>query len=464
MPSMNQPKFMKQYVYALSSDFKSADGTPASWAKNQPSHWGSESRSIKFDSAPSTHVLSGDDTLLAIGVDKEIHIYDVATLELRQVLRGHPHVVNGLVFAPKSRTGHSLVSQSQAISGGQDGIVVLWELDDEGKDTNPAKPVDVDGISMKCLGYALEQLGWPKESENSQLLGVDFEKALSAAAARKTLENRTVISGSFGSFGSETFSKDGRYMLTKRKNDSTQHGEIGFEKLPLVEVWDTATNTSLHELRGHTDAIMWMEASPDSKKMASISWDGSVRIWDLKSGECLHRFGDFGGQMWAGAWSPDSKYLAFSQGSPKTFVFVYNIETGEQLSKFEGIKHWARSIDWSRDGKYLASGASSGLICVWDPFTGKGKMKWELKFDDKDHMMQNFISTGNVKFVGTKLVFKTTEGTVEVYDFESNLKMQFTRGPQDKVNSMVYDSMSVSHDGKFVISRDADNIVRFWNL
>jgi WD40 repeat protein len=209
---------------------------------------------------------------------------------------------------------------------------------------------------------------------------------------------------------------------------------------------------------------MWVEASPDSKKVASIAWDGCVRIWDLETGGCLYSFGDFGGQMWAGAWSPDSKYLAFSQGRPKTIVFVYDIESGEEVSKFEGIKHWARSIDWSRDGKYLASGADHGLLCVWDPFTGEEKMRWELKFDDSEKMMLRFVSTRGIKFVGTKLVFQSTEGTVEVYDFESNLKMQFTRGPEDRVDSMVCDSMRPSHNGNFLVSRDADNMVRFWNL
>lgn len=456
---MNQAKFLKQYVYALASDFKSEDGIPASWAPNQPVHWGSESKAIKFDSAPSTLTLSGDDTLLAVGVGKAIHIYDIASLELLQELHGHAEDVDGLVFASKSRTGHTLLSRSKG-----DSVIIRWELDDEGKDLHLSTSMAVDDISKKTLSFVLEQLTWPADSENSRILDSDIHAALTAAAARKGLENRKVVTGSFGHFESNPFSKDGKYLLTLRTNDSTQHEERDFEDLPLVEVWDASTMTSIHKLRGHTDAIMWVEASPDSKKAASIAWDGTVRVWNLETGDCLHRFGDFGGQMWAGAWSPDSKYLAFSQGSPGTYVFVYDIETGQEISKFEGIKHWARSIDWSRDGKYLASGASSGLVCLWDPMTGKEKMRWELKFEDTDRMMLHFISTHGVKFAGSKLVFQTTEGTVEVYDLASNMKMQFTKGSKDEVKSTVYDSMRISHNGEFVVSSDADNTVRFWNL
>jgi len=268
-----------------------------------------------------------------------------------------------------------------------------------------------------------------------------------------------VLRGSFAGFGSEAFSRDGKWMFTKLGDEAAQH-----RLQNCIQIWDAETRIPLHKLSGHTDSIMWISASPDSRKIASVAWDGTVRLWSIKTGECLATFGDFGGQMWAGAWSPDSKYLAFSQGSPKTIVFVYEVETGREISRFEGIKHWARSIDWSPDGRLLASGASSGLVCIWDAMTGKEKMKWELKFDDPEKMMIKFISTGNVEFIGMRLVFQTTEGTVEVYDLHSNLKSQFTRGPGDSVKSMVYDSMNVSHDGTFLVSADADNTVRIWDL
>jgi WD40 repeat protein len=209
---------------------------------------------------------------------------------------------------------------------------------------------------------------------------------------------------------------------------------------------------------------MWVGISPDSTKLASVAWDGTVRIWSVETGECLHTFGNFGGQMWTGVWSPDSKLIAFSQGSPKTVIYVYNVETSEEISRFEGFKQWARSIAWSPDGKYLVSGGQGGVLCVWDPTTGKEAMRWELTFGDENGMMKMFVSIEGVTCVGTKLVFQSTEGTVEAYDFQTNLKSQFARGPDDKIDSMVWNSLAVSHNGKFVVSGDADCFVRIWNL
>lgn len=452
---MNQAKFMSQYVYALSSDFKAADGTPAKWAPNMPSYWGSESKHLKFDTTVSAFALSGDDSLLAIGVGKAIHIYGTKDWELRQALNVDYSEVSKLEFVLKTGTGYVLVSGGSNYERGTGPMIVMWELDDEGKDikASASAQVDIEAVAKKASNLVLEDLKWSDESEVAKTLEVDFKKALTAATAAKGLESRTVLEGSFGSFGSQLFSPDGKYMITQSGNDNK----------PFVEIWDPETRTSIHKLSGHTDSIMWIRASPDSKMVASVAWDGFVKVWNLESGECLHTFGNFGGQMWAGVWSPDSKYLAFSQGSPETIVFVYNVEAGEQTSKFMGIKNWARSMDWSPDGKFLASGAEEGLVVVWDPMTGNEMMRWELKFDDNERMMKHFISTWCVKFVGPKLIFQTTEGTTEVYDFESNLKSQFTRKTEDELDSMVYASLEVSHNGKFLVSGDADKTVRIWD-
>ena len=254
-------------------------------------------------------------------------------------------------------------------------------------------------------------------------------------------------------------------MFTRLHNDTTQHGMREADLLPCIEVRNVETKELVHQLIGHTDAVMWIGASPDSKKLATVSWDGTVRIWSIRTGFCLHALGSFGGQMWAGAWSPNSKYLAFSQGSPETIIHVYDVEIAQNISKYTGISHWARSIAWSCDGKYLASGSQYPTVVVYDPMTGEEKTKWEHKFDgENQRMMKGFLSTECVQFVGSKLIFKTTEGTIEVYDFEANTKSQFTRSPVDKVNLMVHGALRVSHNGKFLVSKDADNSLRFWKL
>jgi len=46
----------------------------------------------------------------------------------------------------------------------------------------------------------------------------------------------------------------------------------------------------LHTLRGHTSTIVGLDWSPNRSVLASGGWDGTIRVWDVKSGACLHTF------------------------------------------------------------------------------------------------------------------------------------------------------------------------------
>ncbi len=75
-------------------------------------------------------------------------------------------------------------------------------------------------------------------------------------------------------------------------------------------VWDAQSGGELLNLRGHTDLVYGIQWSPDGRRIASSSFDRSIKIWDAGTGHevlTLHGHDD---RVWSVAWSPDGRRLA----------------------------------------------------------------------------------------------------------------------------------------------------------
>jgi WD40 repeat protein len=67
-------------------------------------------------------------------------------------------------------------------------------------------------------------------------------------------------------------------------------------------------------LRGHTDEVFAAAFHPDGTRLATAGRDGAVWLWDLARGEVVARLSGHTSYVWSLAWSPDGRTLASGSG------------------------------------------------------------------------------------------------------------------------------------------------------
>ena len=227
----------------------------------------------------------------------------------------------------------------------------------------------------------------------------------------------------------------------------------------LVRVWDVKTGQLLRVLSGHTNEVRAVAFSPQAYPsipaatqkrliLASGSYDRTVRVWDINTGECLQVLQSHADRVWSIAFSPDGRCLA--SGSSDRTLKLWDIHSGLCLKSLLGHSQQLRTVAFSTDGQTLISGSDDQSLRLWNQHTGEclkvlqGHTSW--------------ISSVAFSPDGCLLASGSEDQSVRLWDTRNNFCIKTLQGHSNGVWSVAF-----SPQGTAIASGSQDGSVRFWD-
>ncbi|CCA72103.1 related to WD40-repeat protein (notchless protein) [Serendipita indica DSM 11827] len=220
-----------------------------------------------------------------------------------------------------------------------------------------------------------------------------------------------------------------------------------------IRLWDTDTGRPLQEpIRGHEDSIYTLAFSPDGSRIVSGSSDRTIRLWDAETGKPLG-VPLRGHKHWISsvAFSPDGSQLV--SGSWDTTIRVWDAGTGAPLGEpLQGHEERVTCVVFSPNGMYMASSSWDTTVRIWDAKTGH-----LLGQPLRGH--EGWINSVAYSPDGSRLVTASWDMTMRIWDAETGQQLgEPLRGHKDDVNVAVFSS-----DGSCIISGSLDTTIRVWD-
>jgi WD40 repeat protein len=136
-----------------------------------------------------------------------------------------------------------------------------------------------------------------------------------------------------------------------------------------IFVWDLGTGEVVHKIKASTHWICQLSFSQEGNYLASSAVNEScVRIWDTKTAEKVEQGDHNFHAVFASVFSPVSSAVASAamDGS----LYIFDMDSRKLLVSIQSRNGGITALAWLPDGKSIAARNVDGSITLWDTTTG----------------------------------------------------------------------------------------------
>ncbi len=240
-----------------------------------------------------------------------------------------------------------------------------------------------------------------------------------------------------------------------------------------ITIVDAKTGKELRNFKGHTKLVERLSFSRDESRLASGSYDKTIRVWSLKTGNEIAQFTapELTGQQDI-AVSDDGRIMAVgtrvirvigAQNGRGSVILIWDVDAKKQLARFEDETNFFSGVALSPDGKWLAAGGGENrkqpsdetAVHIWE--TGTGRIIHALP----GHNCKNDRPGAWCAFSPDSRWLATGDasGKLRVWEVLSGQEVRSFTGHHSKVIMAQF-----SPDGKLLVAASADAPCFIWDV
>lgn len=259
--------------------------------------------------------------------DGSVRVWDTTVGRCERILTGHTQSVTCLRWG-----GDGLL-----YSASQDRTIKVWRAH--------------DGVLCRTLqGHG----HWV----NTMALSTDYALRTGAFEPAEASVNAQDLQGSLQELKDRA---QRRYDLVR--GQGPERLVSGSDDFTLFLWFPAEDKKPLARMTGHQALINQVLFSPDSRIVASASFDKSIKLWDGRTGKYLASLRGHVAAVYQIAWSADSRLLV--SGSSDSTLKVWDVKAQKLATDLPGHADEVYAVDWSPDGQRVASGGKDKCLRIW---------------------------------------------------------------------------------------------------